>query len=1008
MIIKIRNWYDIIFDGGDGQSGRLLGSIAPYINVNTAMSSGRKILSVIYYDVINNLIRRGYGRDPYMEFGNLTTPSGLINGLVGNSFTTDYTMNTYFYFDSTNLYCYCTNPSATTTIDLSTLNGGGGNNLLKKCITQNYSLYLFSNGSSIYYLNNIISENFIPIEIVADYNGTYYDCYIDDNSGTYYLNYTTTNATKIVSFTNTISDLIDIGTLADVTNSYIMSKVFYFNNNVSIYLKKSADTNVYEGKIDISNNIYITKKFKNLIEFKPTVYNNNISLIGIDGSSNLVNCSVYTGNTFNLNNKVPVTSFDITSISDETYIYYVGTDNLLHQLWNPIMFYKIKINDYVTSLTGTITSFGSSINPVFATEITDYVLNTNSVTDSVTFTININSVDYTGIGYPGQNIQINDLSNNNYYIKLSPPNLISGYDVSIFDQNYIPGYYLVADTNGNSSPYYTILDCYGCPVWYSVNTSQPGQGNTNPRPCSLALGKGNNRIIKNIFDGTLAREYIDINTLQQQNYKILTDGSGGSPQWDVHDALELSAPPDRAGNIFIMSYYIGFYLQEIKPIKSNNNVTLLNNEFTILQNIDYTNLIKLNGIGTCDKVKIFSNYSIGGTMAENTIFNITYHKVSANAPDTISIYLQSVDSQLLCTINNGSQINITSLIYISDIWYTDTNMFQVEEVTFKQIVWEWWSTDYFNTQDNEFFHINSNDIHPVTGNIVISCRTCSSIICIEYSTKNILWVIDSDGQLAAQFKDSSNVKFLIPTGEPNIAGSDYYGVGLQHDARWHIDIDPLTPGNDIVSIYDDETGNRRPRARGVIYEIDLTNNLAIFRSNVYHDSTNSGYMGSYNIVKEDNNSYSHVLDWVQMHPCLQEFAGDSVGMGTQTLLYQMDLPGDHYRIIKAKPSEMSIEAMRRTSGLPFSTPTPQIGFSSVINKLEPNQESKSQVKNSLLNLIKSENKNINNLTPKNTINQNSILKKYPEKKQVVGSQNKKLTIHNKIYNLMPNFNSKLL
>jgi hypothetical protein len=309
------------------------------------MSSDRKILSIIYYDISNNLIKRALFKGSNIEFDNLTVPSGFINGLIGNSFTNDYTMYIYFYFDSTNLYCFTTNPSANTTIALTSLNGGGGNNILKKCITQNYSLYLFSNGKSIYYLNNNISGNFYPIEIITDYNGTYYDCYIDDNSGTYYINYTTNNGIKIVSFTNAISDKKEIGILSDMTNSFIMSKVFYFNNNVSIYLKKSTDTNIYEGKIDISNNIYITKKFKNLIEFKPIVYNNNISLIGIDGSSNLVNCSVYTGNTFNLNNKVPVTNFDITSISDETYIYYVGTDNLLHQLWNPIIkLNKIKIN----------------------------------------------------------------------------------------------------------------------------------------------------------------------------------------------------------------------------------------------------------------------------------------------------------------------------------------------------------------------------------------------------------------------------------------------------------------------------------------------------------------------------------------------------------------------------------------------------------------------------------------------------------------------------------------
>jgi hypothetical protein len=335
MIIKIRNWYDMIYEE------KLIGSIAPFINVNTTMSSDRKLLSIIYYDISNNLIRIGYGKDRNMEFQNLLVLSSQINGLIGNSSLISNSVYTYFYFDNINLYCFTTNPSANTKIALSTLNGGNGNKILKKCITKNYSLYLFCNGTSIYYLNNNISGNFYPIEIITDYNGIFFDCYIDDNSGKYYLNYTTNNATKIVSFTNVISDKKEIGILSDITNSYIMSKVFYFNNNVSIYLKKSADTNVYEGKIDISNNIYITKKFKNLLDFKPTIYNNNISLIGIDGSSNLVNCSVYTGNTFNLNNKVQVTSFDITSINDETYIFYVGTDKLLHQLWNPITITKL-------------------------------------------------------------------------------------------------------------------------------------------------------------------------------------------------------------------------------------------------------------------------------------------------------------------------------------------------------------------------------------------------------------------------------------------------------------------------------------------------------------------------------------------------------------------------------------------------------------------------------------------------------------------------------------------
>jgi hypothetical protein len=76
-------------------------------------------------------------------------------------------------------------------------------------------------------------------------------------------------------------------------------------------------------------------------------------------------------------------------------------------------------------------------------------------------------------------------------------------------------------------------------------------------------------------------------------------------------------------------------------------------------------------------------------------------------------------------------------------------------------------------------------------------------------------------------------------------------------------------------------------------------------------------MGSYKIVDEANNTTSHVVDWVQHHPCLGEYVFDA--SGSQILVFNLDLPGDLYRICKAKPSELSIQSMRKTSGMPYWT-----------------------------------------------------------------------------------------
>jgi len=248
------------------------------------------------------------------------------------------------------------------------------------------------------------------------------------------------------------------------------------------------------------------------------------------------------------------------------------------------------------------------------------------------------------------------------------------------------------------------------------------------------------------------------------------------------------------------------------------------------------------------------------------------------------------------------------------------NGFYIQEQNSQfQIVWEFFSTDYLSSTDPEFFHINSIDVHPITGNLVCSFRNCSTVACINYITKNIDWVINPTNAFISNLINPTNTKILTPVNEAIMNNKQYNGTNFQHDARWHNEFDPLIPGNDIVSIYDDQSGTDK-LSRGVVYEIDLVNNVAIHRSSVFSDvNTSSGYMGSYKIVKEQNGSYSHLVDFVQQHPMCIEYSGNGL-VGSQNRLFEMDFPGDLYRISKGTPVDLSIDAMRRTSGMPFTTP----------------------------------------------------------------------------------------
>lgn len=153
------------------------------------------------------------------------------------------------------------------------------------------------------------------------------------------------------------------------------------------------------------------------------------------------------------------------------------------------------------------------------------------------------------------------------------------------------------------------------------------------------------------------------------------------------------------------------------------------------------------------------------------------------------------------------------------------------------IAWDWWTSDRFDegtlARNASFFHMNSVDIHPVTGDMLMSLRQCSAVICVDRATKDVKWVIQGASQpwgelyQAANQYTKDNAIWLTLEGEPELNGYQYLGPEGQHHARWAVNVDPLTPGNAVVSIFDNQAGffpgsTNSPKAVSSLSKTDTT------------------------------------------------------------------------------------------------------------------------------------------------------------------------------------------
>ena len=139
-----------------------------------------------------------------------------------------------------------------------------------------------------------------------------------------------------------------------------------------------------------------------------------------------------------------------------------------------------------------------------------------------------------------------------------------------------------------------------------------------------------------------------------------------------------------------------------------------------------------------------------------------------------------------------------------------------EQTPQNTIGWEWWTSDRFDqtslARNASFFHMNSVDIHPITGDMLLSCRQCSAIVCVDRATKDVKWVIQGASQPWGGIQQTANpytvanAKWLTLEGEPELEGYQYLGPEGQHHARWALNVNPLTPGNEVVAIFDNQAG----------------------------------------------------------------------------------------------------------------------------------------------------------------------------------------------------------
>ena len=263
--------------------------------------------------------------------------------------------------------------------------------------------------------------------------------------------------------------------------------------------------------------------------------------------------------------------------------------------------------------------------------------------------------------------------------------------------------------------------------------------------------------------------------------------------------------------------------------------------------------------------------------------------------------------------------------------------FYIQEISPEgSLVWDWKATDYFNSGDPEVYHLNSVDVHPVTGKYLVSLRNVDAIICIDFDTKAVDWILSDNSQLSGLAK--TNILWM----QPSPFNSDC-GFAKQHDARWLTFPHVENSGFLAISLYDNGPGSRPSRAIAIKFkpysyrpeaeEFDLEL-LALFNLDYA-----SPYTGSYRIWKNDDKFHHTVqvtgssVQFIEYRTSDDFFDVQDNGpslMLADIVYTDPDLPNDprnkeYYRLIPVPHGQLRLENLLANSGKKLESVDEQLG-----------------------------------------------------------------------------------
>lgn len=241
--------------------------------------------------------------------------------------------------------------------------------------------------------------------------------------------------------------------------------------------------------------------------------------------------------------------------------------------------------------------------------------------------------------------------------------------------------------------------------------------------------------------------------------------------------------------------------------------------------------------------------------------------------------------------------SFTSPTTVFDAW--------IQEITPEGVVvWEWHSEDHIGVDETtayldgvdvrvpvsgaiDLVHINSVDVDPTTGDLIVSMRHADAIYRIRRSPGQL-----DDGSIV--WKLSGNAPTKSGAQHLTLVGDPFGGTRRQHDAR------VLPNGN--VTVFDDQSGRTFETARAVQYAIDTNAGTATMVREWRSRSGPSAAMGGARLQRDD----SVVISWGTSPPLLTEI--DPFG---SILLNIRQLPtGVGYRVVKEQLSAFDAATLR--------------------------------------------------------------------------------------------------